>query len=150
MWIREVLALLAVASLVLHVPIYEYRVNIAIDHYSLVCDVIVTNKDRVAEAACYIPQAIGVTYVDPRALAIPGTGATLAEVIQAAIRPGRMLGSVSVRIGYYVFNVKYRLVSEGYVSVLSRAGISILIAICAAVVVGATYTVLRRHRYSAW
>ena len=150
MLLKNVFALLVVASLVLHIPIYEYRVDITIGHYSLICDVIVTKGGGVAEAACYVPQAIGATYVDPKTLVIPGTGATLAEVIQAALRPGRELGSVSVRVGYYIFNVRYRLVGESYISILSRAAISILIAICAAVVAGAVYTILRRRHYSVW
>ncbi len=148
--LREVLAVMMALSLVVYVPVYEYGIYVTIGSYTLFCDVLVTSEGRIAESACYLTRSAGVSYVNPHLLRIPGTSVTLAEVISAAIQPGREKGEVNVHVGRYTFNVKYVLVASENVGVLTAEGVSLLAAIVVIVVVGAAYTLLFRRKYSVW
>ncbi len=148
--LKSLIIALMLTSLIIQVPVYEYRVDLSVSQYTIVCDVILTSRGRIAESACYLPQALGISYVNPRSLKVPGTDITLAEVIVAALHPGARAGDVKVRVGYYLFDVRYKLLSTGEVNMVTREGLVILSIICLAVVGGAAYTILRRYRYSAW
>ncbi|GEM_PF-3270289 len=148
--LREVLALTMALSLVVYVPVYEYGVYITIGSYTLFCDVLVTSDGRIAESACYLTRGASVSYVNPYLLRIPRTSATLAEIISAAIRPGQEKGEVEVHVSRYTFNVKYVLIASEKVGMLTAEGTSVLAFIALIVVVGATYTLLSRRKYSVW
>jgi len=148
--LKEVLALAVALSLVVYVPVYEYGVYVTIGSYTLFCDVLVTGDGRIAESACYLTRSAGVSYVNPHLLRIPGTSATLAEVISAAIHPGQEKGEVEVHVSRYTFDVKYVLIASEKVGMLTAEGTSILAFIAVIVVVGATYTLLFRRKYSVW
>ena len=147
---REALAVMLALSLVVYVPVYEYGVYVTIGSYTLFCDVLVTNEGKIAESACYLTRSASVSYVNPHLLRIPGTSATLAEVISAAIQPGREEGEVNVQVSRYTFNVKYVLVASEKVGVLTAEGVSLLAIIAVIVVIGAAYTLLFRRKYSVW
>ena len=148
--LKEAFTVLVALSLVVYVPVYEYGVYVTIGNYTLFCDVLVTSEGRIAESACYLARSAGVSYVNPHLLHIPGTSVTLAEVISAAIQPGRERGEVNVQVSRYTFNVKYVLVASENVGVLTAEGVSLLVAIAVIVVAGAAYTLLFRRKYSVW
>ena len=148
--LKETLAIVMALSLVVYVPVYEYNVYLTVGNYTLLCDVLMTGKGRIAESACYLTRGAGVSYVNPHLLKIPGTGVTLAEVISAAIQPGREKGEANVRVGAYTFNVKYVLVASESVGVLTAEGVSLLAVIVIIVIAGAAYTLIFRKKYSVW
>lgn len=148
--LKEALTIMMALSLVVYVPVYEYGVYVTIGNYTLFCDVLVTNEGRIAESACYLTRSAGVSYVNPHLLRIPGTSVTLAEVISAAIQPGREGGEVNVHVSRYTFSVKYVLVASENVGVLTAEGVLLLAVIAVIVVAGATYTLLFRRKYSVW
>ena len=148
--LKEVLALAITLSLVVHVPVYEYGVYVTIGSYTLFCDVLVTGEGRIAESACYLTGSASVSYVNPHLLRIPGTSATLAEIISAAIQPGQEKGESEVHVGKYTFYVKYVLMASEKVGMLTAEGVSVLAFIAIVVIVGAAYTLIFRRKYSVW
>ena len=139
--IKELIAALIIASLVIHSFIYEYRVTLRTNAGMTQCDIIYSptpSGNYLMSGACLTPEGKYVKVIE---------NISLYNILKEAIKVGSKEKNTSLRFSGQVVEVKYELLGKYGVTLLSELGVGVVSVIASLVIAGAAYTLINWRKY---